>query len=201
MAQPLPSHLGVETHQFHSGLLVVQHRSLDSSNPESVFRFKLRRSPEESIAGSVVFLPCAPFPGHHGKCSHASTHPENCSYLSFSSVFSLNTSFPPLKFIPAANSSCFFTQRDIMSIVWAWCPWYSGMCSPHGSGAPFPSSRWARYMPGVVVRWSLWTQSPSLLLWGGRNYNSQGRPAPAGGSGAVDINMAVVSQTKTVSLM
>lgn len=43
--------------------------------------------------------------------------------------------------------------------------------------------------------------SPELLLKGGKNYNSQGRPAAAGGSGAVDINMAVVSQTKTVSLM
>lgn len=56
-------------------------------------------------------------------------------------------------------------------------------------------------MPGAVVLWGLWMPSPKLLLKGGKNYNSQGRPAAAGGSGAVDINMAVVSQTKTVSLM
>lgn len=56
-------------------------------------------------------------------------------------------------------------------------------------------------MPGAVVPWGLWTLSRALLLKGGRNYKSQGRLAAAGGSGAVDINMAVVSQTKTVSLM
>lgn len=56
-------------------------------------------------------------------------------------------------------------------------------------------------MPGAVVPWGLWTSSPALSLGGCRNYNSQGRLAAAGGSRAVDINMAVVSQTKTVSLM
>lgn len=78
------------------------------------------------------------------------------------------------------------------------------MCSYHSSGAPFTSSlwegEWARDLPGAVVPGG-WTLSPALLLRGGRNYNSQGLLAAAGGSGAVDINMAVVSQTKTVSLM
>lgn len=128
----------------------------------------------------------------------------NCSYLFFPSLSSLNASFRQLKFIPAANSSS-PPQHDIMSPVWARVPWYSGICSSHGSCAPFPSSLWevgwARDLPGAVVPWGLWTPSPALLLKGGRNYNSQGRLAAAGGSGAVDINMAVVSQTKTVSLM
>lgn len=59
----------------------------------------------------------------------------------------------------------------------------------------------AQVLPGAVVPQGLRAPSPALLLEGVRNYNSQGRPAAAGGSGAVDINMAVVSQTKTVSLM
>lgn len=150
------------------------------------------------------FSPLRSFPVHHGKCSHLSVHHGNRGHLSFSSPLrtppsvSSNSSAPPIH--PASSP-----QHDIMSLIWAQNPWYAGMCSPYGSGAPFPSSLWegarARYLPGAVVPWGLGTQSPAPLLKGDKNYNSQGRPVAAGGSGAVDINMAVVSQTKTVSLM
>lgn len=200
----MPSDLRAETHQFHAGLLARKEQFLDFSNPESVFRFNLHHGPAESIAGHAVFFPLRSFPVHHGKCSHLSVHHGNRGHLSFSSPLrtppsvSSNSSAPPIH--PASSP-----QHDIMSLIWAQNPWYAGMCSPYGSGAPFPSSLWegarARYLPGAVVPWGLGTQSPAPLLKGDKNYNSQGRPVAAGGSGAVDINMAVVSQTKTVSLM
>lgn len=56
MASPLLSDLGAETHQFHTGLLVVQYQTLHSSNAEGVFRFNLRHRPAESIAGHAVLL-------------------------------------------------------------------------------------------------------------------------------------------------
>lgn len=52
-------------------------------------------------------------------------------------------------------------------------------------------------MLGVVVRERRRSPSP----WGGGNYKSQGLTAAAGGSSDVDINMALVRQTKTVSLV
>lgn len=81
---------------------------------------------------------------------------------------------------------------------------------------PAPPSRG---MPGVVVRPALRpalyrrAAPPGMLgvvvparplappPWGGGNYKSQGLTAAAGGSLDVDINMALVRQTKTVSLV
>lgn len=133
MASPLLSDLGAETHQFHTGLLVVQYQTLQSSNAESVFRFSHRHRPAESIAGHAVLLLYAPFPGHHGKCSRFSMNHGNCGHLSFPSLSSptppsasSNSSPPPIH-PPSAP------QHDIMSRCWVWDPWYSGMCSPHGS--------------------------------------------------------------------
>lgn len=175
------------------------------SYPESVFRFNLCHRPAESIVGHAVFPPYAPFPGHHGKCSHLCKHHGTCGHRSFSSPSSLKAASVSSNSSPPQIHPRSPPQHDIMSPFWAWDPWYSGMCSSHSSGAPFSSSLWeggwARDLSGAVVLWGLWTPTLALLLKGGRNYNSQGRPAAAGGSGAVDINMAVVSQTKTVSLM
>lgn len=75
----------------------------------------------------------------------------------------------------------------------------------YGSGAPFPLLPVGR-RTGTVLAGSCSSLGPRdaesrTFTQGNKNYNSQGRPVAAGGSGAVDINMAVVSQTKTVSLM
>lgn len=175
----MPSDLVAETHQFHIGLLAVQYQSLHSSDPESVFRFNLRHRPAESIAGHAVFLPYAP-----PRCIMGNVVISPC-------IMGTVVVFPfppfPLRIPPSVSSNSSRPpihppsppQHDIMSPFWARDPWYSGMCSPYGFGAPFPSSLWeggwARYLPGAVVPWGLRTPGPAPLLKGGRNYNSQSR--------------------------
>lgn len=161
----MPSDLRTGTHQFHAGLFAGKKQFLDFSNSESVFRFNLRHGSAESIAEHAVFFPYARFPAHHGKCSHLSVHHGNHGHLSFSSPLrtppsvSSNSSAPPIH--PPSSP-----QHDIMSLIWAQNPRYSGICSSYGSGAPFPSSLWedarARYLPGTVVPWGLRTRVSHL---------------------------------------